>query len=277
MTVSLPRAAAFAGEEVGRHDTLNSDIRIHTTAPADGSFLPGPVLLLGRPRQSVRAPRPSFCVASFGIPQISTGDLLRQHRRDRTELGLMAEELMKLGQLVPDDLVNQMVAGAPVRAGHCGADTSWMAFPARWPRPNGWMRISARRNGCLPPMVAINSDVDEDASAAPDHGARAPAQPATDLQHLFQPAAGRTDLRRGRDQTGPARGRHRRGVSTSACRCISRRPMPVISHYRAIRPVAEVDGEEQVDTCRDSYARCERCANCAAQLRAAVPADHGRS
>ncbi len=37
----------------------------------------------------------------FGIPQISTGDLLREHRRNRTPLGMLADELMAKGQLVP--------------------------------------------------------------------------------------------------------------------------------------------------------------------------------
>ena len=46
----------------------------------------------------------------FGIPQISTGDLLREHRRQHTKLGLLADELMLQGKLVPDDLVNDMVA-----------------------------------------------------------------------------------------------------------------------------------------------------------------------
>jgi adenylate kinase len=49
-------------------------------------------------------------MAEFGIPQISTGDLLRQHRGDRTPLGTLAEDLMSKGQLVPDDLVNEMVS-----------------------------------------------------------------------------------------------------------------------------------------------------------------------
>ena len=46
----------------------------------------------------------------FGIPQISTGDLLREHRRLHTPLGMLADDLMTQGKLVPDDLVNQMVA-----------------------------------------------------------------------------------------------------------------------------------------------------------------------
>lgn len=46
----------------------------------------------------------------FGIPQISTGDLLREHRRNHTKLGLLADDLMSQGKLVPDELVNDMVA-----------------------------------------------------------------------------------------------------------------------------------------------------------------------
>jgi len=49
-------------------------------------------------------------MAEFNIPQISTGDLLREHRKNHTKLGMLADELMSKGQLVPDDLVNDMVA-----------------------------------------------------------------------------------------------------------------------------------------------------------------------
>jgi adenylate kinase len=49
-------------------------------------------------------------MAAWGIPQISTGDLLRDHRERGTALGAQATQLMDAGRLVPDDLVNQMVA-----------------------------------------------------------------------------------------------------------------------------------------------------------------------
>jgi adenylate kinase len=48
-------------------------------------------------------------VAERGIPQISTGDLLRAHRREGSALGLKAQEFMDQGLLVPDDLVIDMV------------------------------------------------------------------------------------------------------------------------------------------------------------------------
>ncbi len=49
-------------------------------------------------------------MAEFGIPQISTGDLLRENIAMGTDLGKAARALMDKGQLVSDDLVNQMVA-----------------------------------------------------------------------------------------------------------------------------------------------------------------------
>ena len=48
-------------------------------------------------------------VGERGIPQISTGDILRSHRREGTDLGRKAQEYMDQGLLVPDDLVIDMV------------------------------------------------------------------------------------------------------------------------------------------------------------------------
>jgi adenylate kinase len=108
MTASLPRAAVFAGDEVGRHDTLNSNSASHPTAPADNSFLPGPVLLLGAPGVG-KGTQAQLLVTKHGIPQISTGDLLRANKARGTELGLKAQSIMSTGQLVPDAIVNEMV------------------------------------------------------------------------------------------------------------------------------------------------------------------------
>ena len=44
----------------------------------------------------------------MGWAHISTGDMLRQHVRDGTTLGVMAEGYMQKGLLVPDDLVIEM-------------------------------------------------------------------------------------------------------------------------------------------------------------------------
>jgi adenylate kinase len=45
----------------------------------------------------------------FGIPHIATGDLLRDHVARRTELGSTVQHLVERGELVPDDVVLEMV------------------------------------------------------------------------------------------------------------------------------------------------------------------------
>ncbi len=46
----------------------------------------------------------------FKIPHISTGDILRDAVRDKTAIGLKAKEYMDKGELVPDDIVIEIVA-----------------------------------------------------------------------------------------------------------------------------------------------------------------------
>lgn len=48
--------------------------------------------------------------AGFGIPQLSTGDILREAVKLGTKTGLQAKEIMERGDLVPDDLVVAAVA-----------------------------------------------------------------------------------------------------------------------------------------------------------------------
>ena len=44
-----------------------------------------------------------------GIPQISSGDLFRENLKDQTELGIRANQFIKVGELVPDDITIDMV------------------------------------------------------------------------------------------------------------------------------------------------------------------------
>lgn len=46
---------------------------------------------------------------ALGVPQISTGELLRAHVLKGTELGGIAKPIMEAGELVPDDLVTKML------------------------------------------------------------------------------------------------------------------------------------------------------------------------
>ena len=50
--------------------------------------------------------------AHFGVPHIATGDLLRDHVSRGTELGKAVQEHLDRGELVPDDVVLEMVRDA---------------------------------------------------------------------------------------------------------------------------------------------------------------------
>ncbi len=71
--------------------------------------VPGPILLLGAPGVG-KGTQAKELVKLWGIPQISTGDLLRANVAQGTPLGRVAKEIMGRGELVPDSLVDEMVA-----------------------------------------------------------------------------------------------------------------------------------------------------------------------
>ncbi len=69
----------------------------------------GPIILLGAPGAG-KGTQAKLIVQRYAIPQISTGDLLRDHVARGTELGKQAKAVMERGELVPDELVCGMVA-----------------------------------------------------------------------------------------------------------------------------------------------------------------------
>jgi adenylate kinase len=66
------------------------------------------LILLGPPGAG-KGTQASRLTEDFGLPYIGTGDLLRRHVDEGTELGRQAKEHMDNGGLVPDDLVIAMI------------------------------------------------------------------------------------------------------------------------------------------------------------------------
>jgi adenylate kinase len=66
------------------------------------------LILLGAPGAG-KGTQAQRLAVRFGIPQISTGDMLRAARREGTPLGKKAESFMNAGQLVPDEVVIGLV------------------------------------------------------------------------------------------------------------------------------------------------------------------------
>jgi adenylate kinase len=66
------------------------------------------LILLGKPGAG-KGTQAERLKEDFGLPYIGTGDLLRKHKAEGTELGREAQKYMDDGKLVPDDLVVRMI------------------------------------------------------------------------------------------------------------------------------------------------------------------------
>ena len=123
----------------------------------------GPVILLGSPGAG-KGTQAKRIAERYGIPQISTGDILRENVQRGTELGRQARDVMARGDLVPDNLVCDMVA-LRLRNADCARGFILDGFP-RTAAQAGWLDAfleneffdNSHRGKCLP--IVIRMDVD---------------------------------------------------------------------------------------------------------------------
>lgn len=90
------------------------------------------LILLGPPGAGKGSQAKSLA-ARYGIPHISTGDILRAAVRDKTELGVKAKSYMDKGALVPDTLVVEMVEDR-LKMDDCKAGFILDGFPRNIPQ-----------------------------------------------------------------------------------------------------------------------------------------------
>ena len=67
------------------------------------------ILILLGPPGSGKGTQAGFIKNKLDVPHLSTGDILRENVKNMTSLGIEAESFMKLGELVPDHVILNMM------------------------------------------------------------------------------------------------------------------------------------------------------------------------
>jgi adenylate kinase len=182
-------------------------------------------------------------MAAWGIPQISTGDLLRANVSQGTALGKLAKSVLDKGELVSDDLVNEMVAER-LKAPDTASGYILDGFPRTLGQAD-WLDAHLAARGNALPVIAVSIQVSYNQLLRRITGRRScPVCKSIYNIYLQPPKVDElcdldgTPLARRSDDTEE--------VFEERMRAYNALTAPVVEHYRALGRFDEVNGEQPV-------------------------------
>jgi len=180
----------------------------------------------------------------WGIPHISTGDLLRAHVVQGSSLGQLAREIMARGELIPDSLVAQMVA---VRLQESDTFNGYIldGFP-RTLNQAVWLDAHLATLGHGPSMIVIGFRMDDEQLRHRVTGRRnCPVCQTIYNVHLNPPhRGGYCDL-----DGAPLvqRNDDTQKVFEERMRIYRESTAPVVEHYRALGRFTDINGGQPIE------------------------------
>jgi adenylate kinase len=208
----------------------------------ESKTMPGPILLMGPPGAG-KGTQAKELIKLWGIPQISTGDLLRANVAMGTPLGRIAKEIIGRGELVTDTLVNEMVTLRLLEP-----DTAHGYILDGFPRTLGqakWLdgRLAGQPDAL--PVVAVSLKVNYNQLLRRITGRRiCPVCQSIYNIYVNPPQKdGFCDIE-GAELT--QRADDTEEVFKERMRAYAALTAPVMDHYRALGRFAEVDGDRPI-------------------------------
>ena len=219
----------------------------------------GPIILMGAPGAG-KGTQAKVVMAQYGVPQISTGDLLRENVSRGTELGLRARSIMDRGELVPDELIYGMVADRLKRE-DCNRGFILDGFPrtgaqAEW--LDKLLKDQFFENECRLEPIVVNISVDYNSLLKRLTGRRQCPSCGRIYNVYFQPprVPGQCDV----DGTRLIM-RHddSEEVISGRLKAYEQQTLPLKEWYCAKGRLVEIDGDREVDqVTRDLVKAIER-------------------
>ena len=111
------------------------------------------LILLGPPG-SGKGTQGAWLSSKYGIPAISTGDILREAVRRGTELGKKAKNYMDAGELVPDDVIIGLIEER-LSESDCAKGFILDGFPRTVPQAEALEELMKRRNWPLDAVLSL--------------------------------------------------------------------------------------------------------------------------
>ncbi|MFV1948340.1 MAG: adenylate kinase [Anaerolineales bacterium] len=200
------------------------------------------LILLGPP-MSGKGTQAARISDSLGIPKVSSGDLFRENIKNQTEQGFKAKSFIDRGDLVPDQVTIDMVAGR-LNQEDCRSGAVLDGFPRTIPQTEALDRILSDLGAELNGVISIA--VPEDVLVQRASGRRI-CRTCGDSYHLvFNPPAeeGVCDLDGGelyqREDDRPDTVRQRLAVYQA-------QTSPLIDYYRNRSILDEVNGDQSIE------------------------------
>ena len=113
------------------------------------------LILLGTPGAG-KGTQAEFICRKFGIPQVSTGDMLRAAAKAGSQMGLEAKRLMDAGRLVSDELIIDLVKQR-IAQPDCAEGFLFDGFPRTLPQADALKAANVKLDYVL--EIAVDFDV----------------------------------------------------------------------------------------------------------------------